>query len=332
MVKLALVGCGYWGRNHLRTLREINEDSLYAVCDARRPNVNLPKNVKFLNDHKQILDDENYQGVVIATPTASHYVLAKDFLEAGKHVFVEKPLTTNSSQGEELCKIAEQKNVRLMVGEVFRFNPGIRFLKDFIGDGELGNLRYIESKRVGLGPIREDVSVLWDLATHDIYLANLLANGTPRSVSYQGISHNGKFDDVASINLKYPQGILATIYVNWEHPVKERRLVVGGTKKAVLFDDVAPSEKITIYESGVDYQPSSGDFGDFQASTRAGNIVLPRIEISQPLDTELRHFIACIKTGERCLSDGYEGLKTVKVLEAAEQSRKAGGLEIRLNG
>ena len=330
-LNLGLIGCGYWGKNHLRTLKNMGGVGLSYVCDCGTPSVKIPRDIKFTENYKDILRDSKIEAVIIATPTSTHYSLAKDFLNAGKHVFVEKPLTTKVGEAEDLCRIANEKNAQLMVGEIFRFNPAIKFIKKEILGGEIGDLRYIESRRVGLGPIRHDVSALWDLATHDIYISNLFVGGCPSSVSYNGFSHNKKLDDISCLNIKYnSQEVLTTIYVNWEHPIKERKLIVGGTKKAISFDDVEPSEKIRIYDRGVDYQPISGDFGDFQATTRDGKITIPKINITQPLEEELKHFIDCIRGKAKCLCNGYEGLQTVRVLETAEESRNKKGLEITI--
>jgi predicted dehydrogenase len=332
MVKpnLALVGLGYWGRNHYRVLNGLEEIDLKWACDSGIPKIKAGGNVRFTTQYQELIYDDSLQGVVLAVPTDAHYILGKEFLEAGKHVFIEKPLTNNTEQAEELCQIAQRKGVQLMVGDIFKFNAAVQFLKELIGKGELGNLRYLESRRVGLGPIRKDVSALWDLATHDIYLSRHFVGKKPISVNYQGVSHNGKVDDLCCINLKFPEEVMATIYVNWEHPIKERKFIVGGTEKAVLFDDVEPTDKITIFERGVDYQKDAGDFGGFQTSIRDGNIVIPRLKLTQPLEIELKHFVGCILGRETCLSDGKEGLETVKVLEAAEKSRQQKGLEVSL--
>lgn len=331
MINLGLIGCGRWGKNHLRTLREIDEANLKRICDYKTPKIKIFKGTTFTTNYKDILEDKSIKGIIISTPTTTHYSLAKEFLEAEKNVLVEKPMTTSSKEAKNLCKIADKKGVLLMVGEVFRFNPAVRFLKDLIDMDELGELRYIESRRIGLGPIRNDVSVLWDLATHDIYMSNLFVDKKPDFVSYNGISHNGKLDDISYLSLKYTNPeVLSTIYVNWEHPIKERVLTIGGTKKAVCFNDIEPSEKIIIYDRGVDYHPNTGDFGEFQAATRDGNIIIPKLNLIQPLELELKHFIRCIEKKEKCLSDGYAGLETVKVLEAAEESRKKDGLAVKV--
>ncbi len=334
-IKVGLIGCGYWGKNHLRTLNEMEGVDLAYVADVSKPSAKIPIGTRYSSSPLMVFEDKNVDGVVIATPTETHYDLAKRALKSSKHVLVEKPLTTKVEEAEELCRISEESGMNLMVGEIFRFNSAVQYLTELIKKGELGQLRYIECRRVGLGPIRKDVSALWDLATHDIYLSNLFVGKIPETVSCKGISHNGKVDDISCLNLEYKNpDVLATIYVNWEHPIKERKIIIGGTKKAVHFDDVEPSEKIRIYERGVDYQPQSGDFGEFQAAIRDGNIIIPKIRLWQPLEAELRHFIDCTRNGadsrNNCQSNGYFGLETVRVLEAAERSREKFGIEVRV--
>lgn len=330
-INISLIGCGYWGKNHLKTLKEMENVNLAYVCDSMDLSPKLIGSTKHLRNYQEILADSKLEGVVIATPTSTHYQIAKDFLNAKKHVFVEKPLTTNTSDAKELCSLAKKNDVYLMVGEIFRFNPAINFIKQLIDSRELGELRYLESRRVGLGPIRTDVSSLWDLATHDIYISNLLIGKSPSRVSCVGVSHNGNLDDITCVNMKYENPrILSTIYVNWEHPIKERMLIVGGTKKAVKFDDIQPSEKISIFERAVDYLPTTGDFGEFQSAIRSGNIIIPQIKLKQPLEEELKNFIGAIEGKEYCRSPGTFGLETVRVLEAAEESRKNNGVEIKI--
>lgn len=333
-IRVGLIGCGYWGKNHLRTLGEREDVDLAYVCDSALPKAKIPERTKFTRNISDILDDKSVGGVVISTPASTHYELALASLNSGKGTLVEKPLAMSAGEAEKLCLAADDAGVLLMVGEIFRFNPAIQYIKDAIKAGTLGKLRYIESRRVGLGPVRSDASVLWDLATHDVYISNLIMGKMPDSASYQGASHNGKFDDVACLNLKYSNpNVISTIYVNWEHPIKERKLIVGGTKRAIMFDDIEPSEKVRVYERGMDYQPKGSDFAEFQASTRDGDIIIPKLRLCQPLEAELGHFLQCLtsETDRRCcLSKGADGLQTVRVLEAAEESRKRGGLEVRI--
>lgn len=332
MVKLALIGCGLWGKNYLSNLRDMADVELLYVCDIKNepPGRILPKEAKFSRNHNEVLDDKEVKGVIIATPTSTHYEMVRSALLKGKNVLVEKPITTNSEEAKALFELAKEKGLILMVGHIFKFNPAVRYIKEMIDKGEIGDLRYIEARRVGLGPIRTDVDVLWDLATHDIYISKYLTGKKPLSLSSFGVSHNKKLDDVSCTNIKFPGDVLATIYVNWEHPVKERKIFIGGTKKAILFDDVEPTDKIKIYDKGVDYQPASGEFSEFIASTRDGDIIIPKIKSKQPLTEEIRHFIDCIEGKTACESDGQDGFETVKILESADISKKSGGKEIEI--
>ena len=327
MQKVALIGCGYWGKNYIRSIETISDLKLEYIQDIQqRP---IPENIKFTKYLSQILNDDEIKGVIIATPPETHYDIALKSINAGKNVLVEKPITMNLKDAENLCEEAQKKKVVLMVGHIFKYNNAIKEIKKRLDLGEIGEIKYIESRRIALGPIRQSTSALWDLAVHDIYLAEYFIGKKPFSISCIGESHNKIIDDIVSINLRFPEDILATIYANWEHPIKERKIIIGGTKKAILFDDVEPTDKVTIYDRGVDYHPQTGDFGEFQAVTRTGDTLIPKLKLNQPLEEELIHFSKCMG-GEKCFTDGYEGLETIKILETAEESRRKGGLEIKI--
>lgn len=330
MTRIGLVGCGYWGKNYVRTIRDLDSVQLAYIVDTKKPEFRIPEGIVLSDSMDKMLSDTSIEGVIVATPTATHYDVASRILDAGKHVLVEKPVTTKSEDAEKLCRIASSNGLALMVGHTFRYNNAVQEIKRRIASGEIGKLRYIEARRIGLGPVRQDVSVLWDLATHDIYLSNFFVGDTPVSVSCSGVSHNGNLEDIANLTMRYKGDVISTVYVNWEHPIKERKTIIGGTKKAILFDDVEPSEKIKVYDKGVDYQPVDGGFGEFQALTRDGDIVVPILKLRAPLENEILHFIDCIN-GAECLSNGYAGLETVRILEAAEESMKNNGREVLLS-
>src|SRR3989344_38532 len=294
MINVALIGCGHWGKNYINTIRNIPNARLKYVYDIKKPDMALPEGTIFAQDLKQILEDEEISGIMVVTPTTTHYDLALKIIESGKNILVEKPLTTNSMQAKELCEAADRKGIILMVGHIFKYNRAIREIKKKIDEGEIGDLRYIESRRIALGPIRQDTSALWDLITHDVYIATYLIGKMPYCISCVGKSHNKKVDDIVSLNIKFPDDIFVTIYANWEHPIKERKIIIGGTKKAILFDDVEISNKIVIYDRGVDYQATGGGFEEFHASIRNGDILIPKLKIGAPLDEEIKHFINCI--------------------------------------
>jgi predicted dehydrogenase len=330
-MNLGLVGCGYWGKNYVGTIKDVDGASLKYVCDSNEKNIaGLRKkfpDIKFINDYSELLD-KGLDGIIVVTPSSTHFDIAEKFLDRGVNVMIEKPITVKSDDAEALCNSADKNKSVLMVGHIFRYHPALVKVKELVDSGELGEIRYLESKRVGLGPIRTDVSSLWDLATHDIYISNYLLGMIPDRVSCTGISHNGKVDDITCLNMRYNGRVLSTIYANWEHPVKERKIYIGGTKKAILFDDIEPSNKLVIYDKGVTYQPSSGDYAEFLASLRDGNILIPKIQNTPPLKNEIEHFLKCIGGEVKCLTDGLDGLNTVRVLEAAENSRNKGGIEL----
>ncbi|MBS3108016.1 Gfo/Idh/MocA family oxidoreductase [Candidatus Woesearchaeota archaeon] len=324
---LALIGCGYWGNIHKKTLCNRPDSTLVYICDLKQPSEALPEGVIFVNDYNTILRDKSIEGIIIATPTFTHYDLSKRCLEAGKNVLVEKPLTTNSKEALELCQIADNKSLILITGEIFRFNPALKEIKRRIDSGELGNLRFIDSRRVAPGPIRYDVSALWDLATHDVYISNLLVGDLPTSVSYSGISFNGHIDDVVTLILKYGrQNVISTINVNWIHPVKERKLFVAGSKKALCFDDMNPEKKITIFDICIDYLPAEDN--KFKATINNNGFSDPIHELGQPLELEQKEFIRAIVEGTYSVTNNYDGLNTVRILEAAEESKRSRGIEI----
>jgi predicted dehydrogenase len=330
MVNVGLIGCGYWGKNYVNTINNMPQIKLKYVHDLCEPSLKNTNGFIFTRDINEVLNDDTVRGVIIATPTETHYEISLQALHAGKHVLVEKPLTTSSDNAQKLCDVAEQKDSILMTGHIFMYNEALLDIKNRIANGDIGVLRYIESRRVGLGPIRYDVSVLWDFVTHDIYISTFLIGESPLSVSCNGQSHNKKLDDIVSLNMKFKKDIFVSIYANWEHPIKERKIIIGGDKKAILFDDVQPSEKVAIYDRGINYLPSSGDFGEFQATTREGDIVIPRLKMIPPLEQEVNHFIYCIKSGKKCNTSGLDALNTIKILETAELSKTNGGREIEL--
>lgn len=333
VVNVGLVGYGYWGKNHLATLRDMDSLRTKWVCDQfNKPTRQaMPHDTNYTNSYENILRDKETEAVIIATPTSTHYDLAKQALQAGKHVLVEKPITQNVEQAQELLELSKSQGRVLMVGHTFIYNPAVSHMKDLIDKGNLGALRYIDSRRVNPGPIRQDVNSMWDLGTHDIYIALHLLGKSPQTVSYQGTSFNGKVDDVSNIVLKFPERVIANIHTNWMHPKKERIFVVGGEKKALSFTDTEPANKIHIYDMGVDFQPAEGGIGAFQSAISSGDIYIPKLPFKQPLMEELQHFVDCISKGTICKSDALNGINTLKVLEATDRSRLASGLEVRVS-
>jgi len=272
----------------------------------------------------EILEDPNIQGIIICTPATTHYSVARAALQQDKHVLVEKPLTTSSIEAKELLLLAEERKRVLMVGHVFLYNSAIMQIKQYIDNGDLGKILYVYSSRTGLGPVRSDINVCWDLAPHDISILCYLLNKKPLHVTSNGEWYlkQGN-EDVAFNTIEFDQNLIANIHVSWLDPIKIRKLTLVGTKKMLVFNDILPTEKIKIFDKGFTYERPLGDFGDFQLSLRDGDILIPKIKITEPLTEQCIDFIACIKNNKKPKSDGEHGLLVVQVLEAMSASLKS---------
>ena len=334
-VKVAIIGCGHWGPNHIRNFSSHKQaKALYCVdLDPKRLEAarDLFPWVEATNDLERVLKDEHVQAVVIATPTATHFELTKKALLAGKHVLCEKPLAASTAEAKELLALAKQTGLVLMVGHVFLFNAGIVKLRELISSDELGRLYYLHATRTNLGPIRQDVDCVWDLATHDISIFNYLLGGPPREVSGRGSSYlqDGKAD-VAFITLTYPDQVLANIHISWLDPKKVRQVTVVGDRKMVSWDDMATSGSIMIYDKKVLRQAFYRDFGEFQLVTREGDVLIPRVRASEPLRVQTDYFISCVRAGKIDSCGPSDGLQVVRVLEAIQESMAANGAPVPL--
>ncbi|HQH22644.1 MAG TPA: Gfo/Idh/MocA family oxidoreductase [Thermoleophilia bacterium] len=332
MTNVAIVGYGYWGPNLLRNYLEVPGVSVTWVCD-RRPEALEKVRRRYpaqavSGSYDEVLADPAVDAVVIATPISTHFDLAAAALRAGKHVFVEKPMTSSTTDAEELVRLAGETGLTLMVGHTFVFSPPVRKLGELIHDGSLGDIHFITSSRVNLGLHQKDVSVVWDLATHDL---SILYYWLGESASSVYVTGRGcivpEIPDVAFVNLRFPSGVVANVDIAWLSPVKLRRTVVVGSRRMALYDDTESVEKVKIFDHGVDYkEPES--FGEFHLSYRTGDIVAPRLDTVEPLFAEASHFIECVTTGRRPITDGRAGLQVVASLEAAERSlRDHGGVQ-----
>ena len=325
---LAQLGCGYWGPNLLRNFSALPNCSVKYVVDLsaeRRAFVerNFPRTTA-VESVEQVLDDPEVKAVLIATPAETHFRLAKQVLEAGKHTFVEKPLATKASEVDELGKYAAERNLVVMAGHTFIYNPAVRYVKQLVDAGALGEIRYIYSQRLNLGRIRPDIDALWNFAPHDISIIQYwLGNPEPVSVSRQGMAYmQDGIDDVVFLNLEYPNKIIANIHVSWLDPQKVRKMIIVGSRKMVVYDDVAES-KIAIYDKGIDRKAILGENMDFdnpqrlQFNYRSGDILLPQVKFTEPLRIEAEHFIDCI-LNRRVPLTGVEHARTVvSILERA---------------
>lgn len=340
MINCSLIGCGYWGPNYIRAINELPDIKLKWACDLDKNKLNKISSayplIKFTADYKEILNDEGVKAVIIATPITTHYKLAKDCLNSGKHVLIEKEITNTSEEALELVRIAKEKNLILMVGHIFNYNPAIEKLKKYIDEKQLGDILYLYSSRTGLGPIRDDINAMWDLASHDISIFLNLLKNVPSSVIAAGASYikNGR-EDVVFLNFKFPVNIIANVHVSWLDPHKIRRLIVVGSKKMAVFDDISFDQKVVLYDKGVDYNPIKDadgipTYGEFQLSLRDGDIHIPKVENKEPLKEEIKHFMECINQNKKPKTDGYNAYKIVRILEAANESLKT-KKEIKIN-
>lgn len=332
MLKVGIVGCGYWGPKLARNFHEISEASLEVVCDLRRDRLNHMANrypaVKTTRDHRELLA-MNIDAIAIATPVNSHFQLALEALMAGKHVLVEKPIAASVVQAEEMVAESNRLGRVLMVGHTFEYNPAVEAVKDIIASGELGDIYYINGTRVNLGIFQQDINVVWDLAPHDVSILRYILGTDPETVSARGracVQQLQGIHDVAYLTLYFPGGVMADIRVSWLDPNKIRRYTIVGSRKMLVYDDIEPENKILLYDKGVQTLPYSDTEEEFHLSYRYGSPVPHAVDWIEPLRIQCQHFVDCIWNGSEPRSSGAVGLKVVKVLEAAQKSLLNGGI------
>jgi len=335
-VNIAVVGAGYWGPNMIRNVEQLPDAVLHTICDLDEKTLQkAARNFRPLHisqDVEQVMNNPDIEGVIIATPAHTHAALARQALQAGKHVLVEKPLALNSADCQMLIDLAAQQGKILMVGHVFEYNPAVTKLKDLVQGGELGNVLYIYSTRVNLGIIRDDLNAFWNLAPHDISILNLLLGASPLRVSAQGfqyVQRPQRLEDVVFAVLEYPNGVVAHIHTSWLDPNKVRRMTVVGDKKMVVYDDVSEN-RLMIFDKGVAWVEDGANYGSHRLMTFSGDIYIPKLNATEPLRAEIQHFLDCIRTGTKPLSDGADGREVVRVLEGVAESLAQGGVKINL--
>lgn len=323
MINFGVVGYGYWGPNIVRNLENIEGCSVTAICDqspaARKRAQRAHPHLQCLADPMEIVTSSSVDAVAVITPVWTHFELSKAALENGKHVFVEKPFTSNTRQGEELIELAERKNLKLMVDHTFLFTGAVRKIKQLLDDGTLGQLYYYDSTRVNLGLFQHDVNVIWDLAPHDLSIMDHLIKAEPEAIVATGQSHLNGHEDIAFITAYFPNNVIAHVNVNWLSPVKVRTTLIGGEKKMLVWNDLEADEKIKVYDKGVNVTSQQGVY-NLLVSYRSGDMWSPQIEQSEALRAELGYLVDCIKTDEVPFNDGHAGLRIVKMLEASTES------------
>jgi len=330
LIRAGVIGTGYWGPNIIRNLADMRDAQLYAVCDRIPERLEHVQrrypSAKTFTDYHQMLKDPALDAVAIATPVSTHYAIAKEALEAGKHVFVEKPLTDSTKRARVLTQLAKKKKRVLMVDHVFLYSAPVRKMKEVIDSGQIGDIYYFDSVRVNLGLFQKDVNVIWDLAPHDLAIMDYLIGARPLSVSATAVRHikgSGK-EDLAYITVRYPKQIIAHIHVNWLAPAKIRQILIGGAKRMIVYDDTNPSEKIKIYDKGIN--PVKSAFR--QIDYRLGDMWAPNLDTGEALRRALGHFVDCIHHRRTPLTDGHAGTRVVKLLEMADRSARLHGKEI----
>lgn len=336
-VRIAVVGCGYWGPNHIRNFMSLRSEGaeMAAAVDydpLRRKRVSeMYPTIAVLEDVNDVFEDPNIDAVVIATPVGTHYGLAKRALVAGKHVLVEKPLTTDAVQADELTRTADAMDRVLMVGHTFEYAAAVNRVREIIEEGRLGDILYVRSLRVNLGLFQTDVNVVWDLAPHDVSILLYILQMAPAAVMAVGNANiNPNIEDVASITIEFGSNVMANIMVSWLDPRKVREMTIVGSKKMLVYDDISANEKIRIFDKGVDGPAEYESFGEFQYSYRYGDIVTPFVHEHEPLREECAHFLECIQTGRAPRSGGLQGLEVARVLSAAQTSLRNQGERVAL--
>jgi predicted dehydrogenase len=336
-VRVGVVGCGYWGPNLVRNFARHPGAVVQAVCDAREERAarvaaeyRIPH---VATEAAQVLGARDIDLVVIATPSFSHYELARAALEAGKHVLVMKPLTTRADEAEALCALAERTGRLLAVDHTFVFTGAVRKMRQMVDAGEIGDLYYFDSVRINLGLIQTDVNVIWDLAPHDVSIMDYLIGQDPVAVSAMGAAHGGSpTENIAYVTVRYTGSLIGHVHVNWLAPAKVRRTIVGGSKKMLIYDDVEPSEKLKIYDKGFTVSPDPSPETDYQwlISYRSGDMHAPQLDTREALAVETDNVIKAIAGREPLVADGRAGWRVVRILEAAQRSIEQGGAMVAL--
>ena len=327
-----LIGYGYWGPNLVRNLIENKDVSLKMICDLRPDRLALATQlypfVKTTNCYEDMLSDTTIDAVVIATPVNQHFSMAKEALEKGKHVLIEKPITGNFPDAQILVEIADKKNLTLMVDHIFVYNGVVKKIKELIDNNSFGNIQYIDSTRINLGIFQNDINVILDLATHDISIINYLLPEKPISVITTGICHTGNnIENIAYITLNYQSDLIVHIHCSWSSPVKVRQMLIGGDKKMLIYNDIEPTEKLRIYDKT--YMPGK-DEEKHQLLTdyRMGDVYIPKYETKEPLKLVIEDFYRSVQSGEQPLANGEKALEVMKIIEFANKSLRLKGKEI----
>ncbi len=335
VLNVGVVGCGYWGPNLIRNFRALPGCRVKYMCDRDE---NRLRHVKSLYPEvdttprfEDLIECKTLDAVVVATPVATHHALALAALQAGKHVFVEKPLARSVAECEDLIRESTRRGLTLMVGHTFLYSPVVRRIKEIVDRGDIGDIRYIASRRLNLGLYQKDINVTWDLAPHDISIILYILEETPLSVNCRGSAHvTPGIEDVTLLNLEFRRQRSAQIHSSWLDPRKVREMTIVGSRRMIVYDDVTPHEKLRIFDTRVETPPHYDTFAEFHYSYHYGDVYAPYIKQEEPLKVECQHFLDCIRTRQEPLSGGRQALEMVRILEAASLSLKNQGAPVSL--
>jgi len=327
-MKIAVIGAGYWGPNLIRNFLSTEGVSGVVCCDGQEKRLERALKrfpaVEGMASFSEVLSRPDIDAVALATPVSTHYPLGVQALQAGKHVLVEKPLTLRSADAEALVELAEKEGLCLMVDHTFVYTGAVRKIKQYMVEGEVGNVMYFDSVRINLGLFQHDTNVVWDLAAHDVSIMDFLVNEKPLSVMTSGLSHFNEQEDIAYITVLFPNNLIAHFHVNWISPVKVRRILIGGTKQMVVYDDMESSDKVKLYNKGVDYRSGDSVYSAL-VKYRTGDMYAPNIDPTEALALMAKEFVDSISRKRQALTDGIAGYNVVRILEAADASLHAGG-------
>jgi predicted dehydrogenase len=335
-LKVGVVGCGYWGPNLVRNFRSISDCQLKSACDTNENRLghlkSLYPEIQGTTDYRHMLNGLGLDAVAIATAVQLHYPMAKASLLAGKHTFIEKPMAATSAECDELVEIARRKGLVLMVGHTFLYSPAVRRIKEIVEQGDIGDIRYICARRLNLGLFQKDINVAWDLAPHDVSIALHIMGEQPVAVNCRGSAHvTPGVEDVTTMCLSFPKQRTAIIHSSWLDPRKVREMTIVGSRRMIVYDDVAPLEKIRIFDARVERPPHYDTFAEFHYAYHYGDVYSPYIKQEEPLKTECQHFLDCIRQGTIPLTDGRQGMELVRILEASSESLRSGGAPVNLS-
>jgi predicted dehydrogenase len=329
---VGVIGCGYWGPNLLRNFAENETAELRWICDTDERRLSAMGRrypaARTTTDYQKLIADQELDAVAVVTPVATHYQIAKAALLAGKHVLVEKPLTSTARDAEELIELAERNRLTLMVDHTFVYTGAVRRIKEILTSGDIGDLLYFDSVRINLGLFQRDINVLWDLAPHDLSIMDYLIERQPVGVSALGSCHiEPGIENIAYLVMKFADDFIAHFHFNWLAPVKIRRTLIAGARKMILYDDIEPTEKVRVYDKGVDTNRIGDREADYQKliSYRTGDVWAPKLDATEALHYVVAEFVDSVRERRRPLTDGEAGLRVVRILEAAQQSIKESG-------